>query len=288
MKFIKKINNNVALAKDDDDIEWVLLGKGLGFGKTAGDQISNAQIDRRFKVTVDQQTHQDPPMMLANIDPSILQLAEVVSQKAAEALNISFSNYNYLALADHLSFALKRADQQADYPHDLRWEVKQLFPEEYKVAQMAVSLVKEQTGVELPESELTFLTYHFVSAQSDETLLADTVEITGMINRILEIISYHFQLILDTKSLNYARFLTHLRYFMTRQLKGEPGSEELDPIIGQVVKEKYHKAYQAAEKVALYLQQARDWQISESEKLYLTLHIWRLTRQDASDQQQNK
>lgn len=279
MKFVNKINNNVALAQDEHDVDWVLIGRGIGFGKEAGDPITEDQIDRRFKAQKDEVTHQNPPAMLQHINPDTLQLATLVSDRVAERLGIHFSNYNYLALADHIDFALERAKGDQDYPTELRWDVKNLFPKEYAAAQYALALIQEQTGVKLPPSELTFFTYHFVSAQSDETLLEDTVEVANLANRIIEIVSYSFQMQPDPTSLNYARFMTHLRYFIIRQLKG--GSEEiaLDPLIGEVVKERYPKAYQAAVKIAEYLHQSKGWTISESEKMYLTLHIWRLTRE---------
>lgn len=266
------------MAKDEDAVEWVLLGKGIGFGKQTGDQIDVSQIDRRFKAQEDGFTHQNPPEMLANIDPTILQLASTISNRAADFLEIRFSNYNYLALADHIAFAIKRAQTTDDYPKDFRWEVQRLYPKEYQVAEQALSFIKEQTGIQLPTSELTFFTYHFVSAQSNGSLVADTVEMTSLINRIIEIISYHFQQQIDTSSLNYARFMTHLRYFMIRQMHREQNDEELDPMIGEVVRNKYPKAYAATKKIATYLEQTKHWQISSSERMYLTLHVWRLTR----------
>lgn len=266
------------MAKDEDAVEWVLLGKGIGFGKQAGDQIEISQIDRRFKAQVDGVTHQNPPEMLANIDPTILQLASMISEHAANFLEIRFSNYNYLALADHIAFAIKRAQTTDDYPKDFRWEVQRLYPKEYQAAQQALVLIKDRLGVQLPISELTFFTYHFVSAQSSGTLVADTVEMTSLINRIVEIISYHFQKQIDTSSLNYARFMTHLRYFVIRQMHHEQNGEEIDPMIGEVVRNKYPKAYAATQKIATYLEQTKNWQISSSERMYLTLHVWRLTR----------
>ncbi|WP_054749809.1 PRD domain-containing protein [Lacticaseibacillus thailandensis] len=275
---LKKINNNVALAKDESGTEWVLLGRGIGFGKNAGDEVHTDEVDRRFKAEEDTVTHQNPPMILANIDPAILQLASKVSQEAGDFLGIHFSNYNYLAIADHIAFALERTQRGEDYPNEFRWQVGRLYPKEYAAAKRALATVKAETGVSLPKSELTFFTYHFVSAQSDATLVEDTVEMTELINRVVEIVSYSFQMQLDTSSLNYSRFVTHLRYFVVRQIHGESGGEELDPTIGQVIRMKYPKAYEAAGKIAAYLEQARGWHISNNEKLYITLHVWRLTR----------
>lgn len=48
MKFIKKINNNVAFAEDDHGQEYIILGKGIGFDPVASDIIDSQSIDRIF------------------------------------------------------------------------------------------------------------------------------------------------------------------------------------------------------------------------------------------------
>ncbi len=111
-----------------------------------------------------------------------------------------------------------------------------------------------------------------------KTQIEETLKMTEVINRIIEIVQYHFQLKLDEESLNYTRFITHLRYFFIRQYKQDPvDSEEMDQTLLEVVKTKYEKAYQAVEKFAALLKQKYGWTVSTNEKLYLTLHIWRVT-----------
>ena len=48
MEFLKKFNNNVALVRDDTGIEWVMIGKGIGFGKIKGEVLDTESVDRRF------------------------------------------------------------------------------------------------------------------------------------------------------------------------------------------------------------------------------------------------
>lgn len=55
MKFIKKINNNVAFAEDDHGQEYIILGKGIGFDPVASDIIDSQSIDRIFKAEVNDQ-----------------------------------------------------------------------------------------------------------------------------------------------------------------------------------------------------------------------------------------
>ena len=77
---------------------------------------------------------------------------------------------------------------------------------------------------------------------------------------------------LDEDSLNYERFVTYLRFFFKR-LNNKNVLEEEDDFLLEQVKDKYKKAYECMLKVEKYLGQ----KLSQSEKLYLTLHIQRVT-----------
>ena len=46
MQIIKVINNNVISSEDDKGKEIVVMGKGIGFGKKAGEEIEETKIER--------------------------------------------------------------------------------------------------------------------------------------------------------------------------------------------------------------------------------------------------
>lgn len=51
-------------------------------------------------------------------------------------LNVKFNDFQYLALADHIDFALSRTEDNIDISAtNTRWEVKNLFPKEYKISE---------------------------------------------------------------------------------------------------------------------------------------------------------
>lgn len=56
--------------------------------------------------------------------------------------------------------------------------------------------------------------------------MEQTMTTTKIINNILNIVKYHYGIELDEDSLNYHRFLTHLRYLAYRLLNRELISEE--------------------------------------------------------------
>lgn len=278
MHFQKKINNNFAWAVDGRE-HVIVTGKGIAFGKEAGQELPAAEIQRVFRP---EQMDQDSKVIgqtFENIDSDVLSLTQELVQMVQDKFkNVLFNDSHFLALADHLSYALKRSGS-ADYPENLRWEVQKTYPQEYELALDSLYLIEKRTGIRLPKSELTFLTYHYVDAQNNSEGTIQSAKLAELTNRAIEIVQYHYQLILDQNSANYVRFVTHLRFFILRQL--HQGSEEVpkvDPQLLEIVKENYKKAFQGAQKVGKMLIEIMGCQVSEEELFYLTLHIDRVTR----------
>ncbi|CAI8749325.1 PRD domain-containing protein [Priestia megaterium] len=277
MKFVKVFNNNVALVKDSSNVEWVIMGTGVGFQKKKGDPVDKAVIRRKF-VAESSNIRRPLAQILESIKPEILEVSVELIKQAEREIGEPFRTNIHLTLADHLNFAIERSHNGLEYAQPSRWEVKKLYPKEYNAAVNAIRLVYDRLDVLLPKSEETFLTYHFVNAQNVQAKVEETMKMTEVINRIIDVVQYHFQLKLDEESMNYSRFVTHLRFFVLRQLDQNPHvSPEVDATLLDVVKTKYEKAYKAVEKVANLLHKQHGWSLTSDEKLYLTLHIWRVT-----------
>ena len=66
-------------------------------------------------------------------------------------LNVKLNDFQYLALADHIDFALSRIEDNIDISAaNTRWEVKNLFPKEYKISEKVIALINKEMNVNLP------------------------------------------------------------------------------------------------------------------------------------------
>lgn len=280
MRFLKSYNNSVALVENEQGKEEIVIGKGIGFGLKKGDQIDQEKIERRF-ITAEEQ---ESIMQLKDISAKTLELTTKVIKLAEPKLNIKFNDFQYLALADHIDFALTRSEDSIDMnATNTRWEVRNLFPEEYTVAKNAIAVIEKATTQKLPASESILMTYHFVNATSNDAKLQETIQITQLITEIIKIVSYEYQLELDQQSFNYSRFVSHLRTLLVRLLKDkQQGGEKLDPALLQLMQVKYPRAYETAERIAILLNAKMDWQLEADELVYLTLHIFRVTSRQAN------
>lgn len=82
---------------------------------------------------------------------------------------------------------------------------------------------------------------------------------------------------LDENSVNYERFLTHLRFFAVRFVRKEKLDESVDQFFFEQIQLKYPDAYACAKKITAYLSNQFNWELTKDEEIYLTVHIHRVT-----------
>ncbi|MBE0341252.1 PRD domain-containing protein, partial [Paenibacillus sp. 28ISP30-2] len=102
---------------------------------------------------------------------------------------------------------------------------------------------------------------------------------TKMVQGIINIVTLHYGIELDENSLNYSRFVTHLKYFSYRTMRHESIPSEDDELYEQVVA-KYPEAFACSEKVRAYLREEYQVETTEGEMVYFMLHIRRVTSRD--------
>lgn len=277
MRILKVFNNNVVLARDPERGEVMLTGRGLGFQRQPGDEVDDARV---VQVFVPDAAHdvEELRAFLTEIPPEHLVLAREILELAHRELGLKLSQPQLIPLADHISFAVKRVRQGVRLESPLQAEVTHLYPAELRVALAGVQLVRERTGVPLPDDEAVPIALHLVNAAAFATDdLSRTFAMTAVFHQVFEVLESAYQRSFDTNSVNAARFLTHLRYFFVRvdtgrQLAENPAS------FATAIKDSFPEAHQAAQKVRALLELRLNTVITADEETYLALHIARLTQ----------
>lgn len=276
MKIKKILNNNVAITHNELNQEIVVMGLGLAFQKKEGSKIDPKKIEKTF-ILENKGVSNKIAELLKDIPEIYLELAHQIIALAKSKLPYQLDDYLYVALIDHLSFAVERHKQGYDLKNALKWEIRKYYKQEFQIALESLDLINEELNIELPEDEAASIALHLVNSQLSGENMAKTVQVTEMVNDILNIVKYYFQMDLDEHSVNYERFLTHLRFFAMRFIRKEKLKDSYDDFLYHQVKTKYNKAFHCAERIASYIKNDYNWSISHDEILYLTLHIHRLT-----------
>jgi beta-glucoside operon transcriptional antiterminator len=275
---IRKIfNNNAILAKDLDKHEFVVMGCGIAFKKNLGDKVDENLIEKTF-ILKQKDASEKFKLLLEDIPTEHVSLCYDIIEYAKNILNVELNDYIYVTLTDHISHALKLFDEGLNRPNALIWEIKKFYPKEFEIGLKALEFIESETDKKLPEDEAGNIALHLINAQinNSNNKVEDIAHQTKMIQDILNIIKYTYNISLDEKSLNYERFVTHLRFFFQRLNKkeNEEIEKEEDDFLLRQVKVKYKKAYECMLKIQTYLEK----ELSEEEQLYLTIHIQRVTQ----------
>lgn len=273
---IKKIfNNNAILAKDLSKQEIVIMGRGVGFKKSVGDQVDENLIEKTF-ILKQKDASEKFKLLLEDIPTEHVSLCYDIIEYAKNMLSVELNDYIYITLTDHISYALKLFDEGLNRPNALIWEIKKFYPKEFEIGLKALGLIQSETNKKLPEDEAGNIALHLINAQTNNSSnkVEDIAHQTKMIQDILNIIKYTYNIALNEKSLNYERFVTHLRFFFQRLSKNEKMEKEEDDFLLKQVKTKYKKAYECMLKIQKYLEK----ELSDEEQLYLTIHIQRVTQ----------
>lgn len=282
MKITKVLNNNVAMTKNESNQEMVVMGKGLVFQKKVGDVIDTLKVEKTF-ILENSGVASKLAELMKDTSEVYLDLSYKILELAKSHLTYKLDDYLYVALTDHLSFAITRHKNGIDLKNPLLWEIRRYYKQEFQVALRALDIVEEDTGVRLAEDEAASIALHFVNSQLSGDNMEAAVQVTEMVNNILTIVKYFFRIQLDENSISYERFLTHLRFFTIRFIRKENSDDTYDNFLYEQVKQKYSTAYECTERIAAYIAKNYDWDISNDEKVYLTLHIHRITNRPGSD-----
>ena len=272
---IKKIfNNNAILAKDSDKHEFVVMGCGIAFKKNVGDKVEENLIEKTF-ILKQKDASEKFKLLLEDIPTEHVSLCYDIIEYAKNILGVELNDYIYVTLTDHISYALKLFEEGLNRPNALIWEIKKFYTKEFEIGLKALDFIEDETSIRLPEDEACNIALHLINAQvnNSSNKVEDIANQTKMIQDILNIVKYTYNIALDEKSLNYERFVTHLRFFFQRLNKKEKIETEDDFLLKQI-KEKYKKAYECMLKIEVYLEK----ELSEEEQLYLTIHIQRVTQ----------
>ncbi|MFD3257868.1 BglG family transcription antiterminator LicT [Paenibacillus lentus] len=278
----KILNNNVLLTKNAKGKEIIVMGRGISFNKVAGDAVDQEKVDKIFMMSTNELTAKLTEL-LNDIPESHLELVNEIVTHANEVLKTTLSDNIYLTLTDHIHFAIQRHEKGLGIKNAMLFEIQRFYKKEFQIGLDVLQIIERSTGHALGEDEAGFIALHLVNARMDGTEMKSTMKMTEIVQNILNIVTYHYNLVLDETSLNYSRFLTHLQYFAMRVLRKESHNSGEDFLYNQV-KKTYTKAFECAGKINDYLQNTYGQSLSKDEYVYLTIHIQRVTERNSFEE----
>ncbi|WP_195237199.1 BglG family transcription antiterminator LicT [Romboutsia sp. 1001285H_161024_C4] len=272
---IQKIyNNNVVLVVDDEtNKELVLTGCGIGFKKKVGEKVDQEKIEKKF-VMEDENLAKKITRIATEVDEDIFNVTSKIIEYAKQNLNAELDDYIYVALADHISFAIKRYNQNIEIKNDLLYEIKRIHKKEFQIGMWAIDYINKEFNVNFTKDEAAFIAMHIINANYKEST-KESFLMTKIVKEILNIIRYYYSVEFKEDDFNYDRLVTHLKFFAKRLIKKEQ-VEDNDNELLEIIKIQYEKPYNCSCKIKKYIEDNHEYIVTEDELLYLTLHINRV------------
>ncbi|MGO3792830.1 MAG: PRD domain-containing protein [Enterococcus gilvus] len=275
MILIKKVLNSSVILADDEGKEIIAFGKGIGYGKKAGEKIPDDLVDKMFLAAEDKKTSQIIELV-GEIPFEFFEISRDIILKAENELGKTLNSNIYLTLTDHLHFAIERSREGLVVANRLYWEIKNYYPKEFEIGKQALALLEDKYDIQLPKEEASNIAFHLINAQSDGSE-ANGFKYAKMISGIVNMVRYSIQKEIDTTSIHYSRFITHVRYFVERLYQNGLLEEDEDQLYEQMWI-LYPAAMEIAGKVKKYIEKVNHTTIPTDEIIYLGVHINRLMK----------
>jgi beta-glucoside operon transcriptional antiterminator len=276
------LNNNVILVKDNQKQEKIIWGRGIGFNAHAGQNYSLKSNDKLFTAI----PHDDDKWidsfkeLSSKVPREYFELTEKVIQIAESEIDANFDSHLLISLADHIFFAVERFKLGLTLTNPMLLDLKRFFKNEYRVGLQAKDLIIQLADIPVSDDEAGFIAIHLVEHEikhSDNTDMnfSNILKISNDVSSIIKSIYGHEY---SEDSLAASRLMTHLHYLLLKsKQKKVIHSSKVDIELLESLKRKHRRSTECLKQVVYYIEQNIDYKFTDSDKLYLLIHIVRIT-----------
>ena len=269
----KVINNNFVISIDQDGRQVIIRGLGIGFQKKPGEWIKEDKVEAIYKI--DEKSTSKLQELVNQVPKEYIDTCTEIIDNIKSKLNKKLNDNIYITLTDHLSFAIERKKLNQEYSNALLWDIKRFYNEEYKLGLESLDLVEKKHNIRLSDDEAGFIALHIVNAELD-TNMSSMIKITSFIQEVIQIVRDYYNIELDEDSLDFGRFITHLKYFAQRLFSNKP-TKDTDFQLQRMIRENYSKDYSCSEKIKDYIKEKYDLNLTGEEMMFLTIHLKRIS-----------
>ena len=253
-----------------DNKEYVLLGKGVGFGKKVGERMERPEECTVYSLQVTS-SRGSASELARSIDPEYLEITNQILNLAEKQFG-TIDRSILFPMADHIAFAVKRMQKGEQISNPLTPDIKTLFSGEFKVALKLKEYLEKDKEIIVPDDEIGYVALHIHSALEKESV-AVSMQMAAAVRECVSLIEEQRNIHIDVTSLSYNRLMNHIKFMVARALK----KESLKVNMNDYVEHHFPRSYELARIVCDNLSKALRVQLEEIEIGYLALHIERVS-----------
>lgn len=275
--WIKKvINNNMLCVVEKKGQEMIVTGKGIGFKKKIGDPFDPSLIEKSYRMEgkVEQRKLRE---LVEQIPQEHLRLTQDLIQYIKSQISLPLNESLLITLADHINFAIRRKNEGVEFHNPMEGEIMCYYPAEYRLGQHCLKEIRRETKSDLSDGEAAFIALHIVNAELN-TEMSMMYDITKLIEDTMAIVENYYRKTFDRESLDFGRFVVHLRFFAQRlfQNKSLGADHTEEDSFHQMIAYSCKNHYQCALCIADYVRGVHQKELTTEELTYLTIHLKRI------------
>ncbi len=269
---IKKVlnHNSIIGIASDNNQEYLIMGKGIGFGKKVAERVEPRPDDTVYSL---QETTErgDVKDLACSVQPVFLEIANEVLIEAEKTFHTLDRNVLF-PMADHLEFAVKRIQNQEEIHNPLTDDIRVLFHLEFKTAERVRPILKDKLNISITDDEVGYLALHIHSAIQDQNV-SQAMKIAQAVRQCISLVEQETGKSIDVMSLSYNRLMNHIRNMVARALTGE----KLKLNMNDYIEIKFPQAFQSAKVICKQIEKDFRCEFCETEIGYLAMHIEQVT-----------
>ena len=246
------------------------MAKGIGFNKKFGDILEdNLEVDKVFSIE-DKKNQENLKEVYNRVDGEFVAICEEALAEISEELGEELNETIHIGLIDHLAIAMKRLKNKEQINNPFIVEIETLYSVEFEMAKKIVNKLQDKYEIDFPEGEIGFITLHIHSARNGK-MLSNSIKYSYLSNKIIIYIEEKFNSKIDKRSLDYARFLSHVRFTIERVLTDTVLKNDLT----EIIKKSYPISYEIAEGASKIIEETLDKKVYDDEVAYIAMHVER-------------
>ena len=266
----KVLNHNSIIGINvEDNKEYLVMGKGIAFGRKVADRIEARPEDTIY--SLQQFTERGKAKdIIKSVSPVCLELANEVLNRAEKEFG-KIDRSILFPMADHIEFAVRRIKNHEQISNPLTDDIRILFYKEYKVAQCMEQLLMDKLQVQIDEHEVGYIALHVHSAIENEKV-SQAMQVAGAVRECISLVEKQTGKTIDVMSLSYNRLMNHVRYMIARSISGE----KLKVSMNDYMEVKFPEAFDVAKKICAEIEHSMKLALEDVEIGYLAIHIERV------------
>lgn len=269
---IKKVlnHNTVIGIQMENHQEYLIMGKGIGFGKKVNERVEARKEDAVYSLQASTDRG-DARELVREISPECLEIASEVLDEAEKIFG-KIDRSILFPMADHIEFAVKRMKNGEQISNPLTEDIRVLFHMEYKAASCIVPILARRMNLQIEEDEVGYIALHIHSAIEDEKV-SQAMQMARAVRECISLVEEEIGRPINVMSLSYNRLMNHIRYMVARAISGERLKVNMNDYMGI----KFPQAFRTAEIICERVGKSLKCQLNDVEIGYLAMHIERVT-----------